>query len=80
MHVQIDDEGKGIKEDERERLFTLFGQVDRTKSVNFDGIGMGLNICKKIIDENQGSIEVYSRGENCGATFQFVMKMNYGEK
>ena len=38
---------------------------------------MGLNICKKIIDENEGTIEVFSDGENQGATFQFSMNMNY---
>ena len=46
------------------RLFTLFDQVDRTKSVNLEGVGMGLNICKKIIDENDGTMNVYSEGEN----------------
>lgn len=60
LHVQVVDEGKGIKPDEVKRLFTLFDQVDRTKSVNLEGVGMGLNICKKIIDENDGTISVYS--------------------
>ncbi len=60
LHVQVIDEGKGIKPDEVKRLFTLFDQVDRHKSVNLEGVGMGLNICKKIIDENDGSISVYS--------------------
>ena len=64
LHVQVNDEGKGIRADEKERLFTLFDQVDRTKSVNIEGVGMGLNICKKIIDENEGTIEVFSEGEN----------------
>lgn len=36
---------------------------------------MGLTICKKIIDENQGTIEVYSAGKDKGATFQFTMNM-----
>ncbi len=75
LHVQVVDEGKGIRADEKEKLFTLFDQIDRTKNVNYEGVGMGLNICKKIIDENGGMISVHSQGENKGATFQFSMRM-----
>ena len=43
--------------------------------MNLDGVGMGLNICKKIVDESGGTISVLSEGENKGSTFQFSMNM-----
>ncbi len=36
---------------------------------------MGLNICRKIVSLNGGSIDVFSDGEKKGATFQFSMRM-----
>ena len=75
LHVQIIDEGKGIKQEQLEKLFSLFDQVDRDSFGNLEGVGMGLNICTKIVNENGGSISVFSEGENKGATFQFSMFM-----
>lgn len=51
------------------KLFTLFGKVDRTEDSNPDGLGMGLTICQKIIENSGGLIEMHSNGENKGSTF-----------
>ena len=45
LHVLVIDKGRGIKADEMDNLFTLFGKIKRTESDNLDGIGMGLTIC-----------------------------------
>ena len=45
LQVQVSDTGKGIKEDEMNKLFTLFGKMKRTENSNPDGLGMGLTIC-----------------------------------
>ena len=37
---------------------------------------MGLNICKKIVEHNGGTISVSSDGENLGSTFSFTMPMS----
>ena len=42
MHVE--DTGKGISKDELDKLFTLFGKLERTEDLNPDGLGMGLTI------------------------------------
>ena len=45
LQVKVIDSGKGIKRDEMQKLFTLFGKMERTEDQNPDGLGMGLTIC-----------------------------------
>ena len=75
LKVQIVDTGKGIKLEDIDKLFTLFGKLKRTAEINHEGIGMGLMICKSLVQMNGGTISVYSEGENMGSTFAFTMKM-----
>ena len=43
--------------------------------MNVEGIGLGLAICKRIIENSGGEITVSSDGENRGSTFKFSMQM-----
>ena len=43
--------------------------------MNSEGIGMGLMICKNLVNINGGEIDVHSNGEGEGAVFSFTMKM-----
>ena len=55
--VHVVDDGRGIKETEIENLFRLFGKLDEhdaDRPVNSEGIGMGLYICKQIVDNTGG--------------------------
>ena len=54
------DTGIGIKEKEQRKLFQMFGYLQDTKQMNIHGIGLGLNISKKIVEQFEGSIEVTS--------------------
>ncbi len=45
-----------MPEGERAKLFTLFGKLDAAKKINTQGIGLGLNICKKIVEAYGGNI------------------------
>jgi len=40
---------------------------------------MGLFICKELVENNEGSINVFSAGPDKGTTFQFTMKMSIPE-
>jgi len=40
---------------------------------------MGLIICKELVENNEGSINVFSAGPDKGTTFQFTMKMTVPE-
>ena len=53
----------------------MFGKLEKTALESLEGIGMGLTICKRIVDQCGGEIECKSAGHNLGSTFAFTMKM-----
>ena len=66
----VKDNGMGISEDQQERIFALFQRLHTRQE--FAGYGIGLAICKKIIERHNGSIWIESAlGE--GATFFFTL-------
>lgn len=75
LKVHVIDEGKGIRPDDFDKLFKLFGKLNASADENPDGIGMGLMICKNIVSHYGGTISCYSAGENQGSTFMFSLKM-----
>ena len=56
LNIEIIDNGKGIKEEERKDLFRRFGKLQRTADINQEGIGLGLTICKELCQKNGGEI------------------------
>ena len=80
IQVQCVDTGKGISEDEMIHLFSMFGKLKRTAAMNNEGIGMGLMICKKLVEGNGGELIVKSRGVNMGSSFIFSMRMSEDKK
>ena len=60
--MKVIDNGKGIKQEEKDKLFTMFGKLQRTAEVNQEGIGLGLTICKELCTKNGGEISVESQG------------------
>lgn len=48
IEIEIKDSGVGIKNEDQDKLFRLFGFLDSTKEMNTKGIGLGLHICKLI--------------------------------
>ena len=52
--VHVVDTGVGINNREMDKLFKMFGKVERTEGMNSEGIGMGLMICKRIIENSGG--------------------------
>lgn len=54
------DTGIGISQINLRKIFDVFSQVDATLSRAFDGVGMGLAACKRIIDAMNGTIDVSS--------------------
>jgi PAS domain S-box-containing protein len=72
VQVAVRDTGIGIPEDEAPNIFERFYQIDRTSRRRFAGLGLGLAICKRVIDAHGESIWVESRPGQ-GTTFTFTM-------
>jgi signal transduction histidine kinase len=74
--ISIEDNGIGITNEERKRLFTQFGKIERYGQgldIISEGSGLGLYITKKIIELHGGTIRVRSKGRNKGSTFYFTL-------
>ena len=54
--LTVADSGIGIKKEDQEKLFKMFGKLESTASINTSGVGLGLSICKNIIEGMNGSI------------------------
>jgi len=74
VKVSICDQGPGIPEEFRGRMFNRFEQARMSDSRVKGGSGLGLAIAKSIIDEHGGSIGVDSE-EGRGSTFWFTLPL-----
>jgi signal transduction histidine kinase len=70
----VKDTGVGISFTDRIQLFKLFGKLQSTSKMNKTGIGLGLNICKQIVNVFNGEIMCESQ-EDKGTTFTFTWKV-----
>ena len=73
--ARVTDTGVGLSSQDAQKLFKKFGKLKRTASENSEGLGLGLCIVKKIVEEAGGKIHVFSKGVNRGSTFSFSMKV-----
>ena len=69
--VRVDDDGPGIPEKDLERLFEPFSRVDPSRSRRTGGYGLGLSMCKRIMEAHGGSI-VASNRPGRGASFSIT--------
>ncbi|WP_139982566.1 sensor histidine kinase [Nocardioides litoris] len=72
VEVAVRDEGIGISAEDQERLFTEFFRSTNPAAVAEPGTGLGLTICRRIVERHGGRIEVDSTlGE--GSTFRVLL-------
>jgi len=67
--IEVTDTGVGISAELLPQIFDLFVQGDQALDRSQGGLGVGLAICKQLIEMHQGSIEARSEGVGHGATF-----------
>jgi two-component system, NarL family, sensor histidine kinase BarA len=60
LELRVSDTGIGIPEEQRERVFDAFYQVDNSATREVGGSGLGLSIVKRLIDAHDGSIRIES--------------------
>ncbi len=75
--VSVRDHGVGIDPQQIDRLFQFFSRLQsRTR---FEGTGMGLALCRRIVEHHDGRIWVESEGEGKGSTFIFELPLHKNE-
>ena len=70
----VEDHGEGIEEAYRERIFRLFSQANGTARRRHGGMGMGLAICKNIVQSHNGKIDFQS-DVGQGTTFTVTLPL-----
>jgi signal transduction histidine kinase len=76
----VSDKGIGFDQTQIEELFKKFTKMGKLGTANETSTGIGLYLCKKIIDKNGGELSAMSLGINKGATFTIVFPCNNAEK
>ncbi|MCZ7568515.1 MAG: ATP-binding protein [Ardenticatenaceae bacterium] len=72
VEVGVSDTGIGIPEQELPRIFDRFYQVDASSTRRYRGTGLGLTICKHIVERHGGRLWVES-SQGQGSTFHFTL-------
>ncbi|KRB79069.1 PAS domain S-box protein [Noviherbaspirillum sp. Root189] len=67
--IRVTDNGIGIAAEEQSHLFQMFSQVGRGLGQSQGGLGIGLNLVKRLTEKHGGSILVSSPGVGLGSTF-----------
>jgi signal transduction histidine kinase len=72
VRFDVSDEGRGIPSDKLETIFDRFEQVDGSDSRQQGGTGLGLTICRAIVELHGGRIWAHST-PGAGATVSFTL-------
>jgi signal transduction histidine kinase/DNA-binding LacI/PurR family transcriptional regulator/AraC-like DNA-binding protein/ActR/RegA family two-component response regulator len=78
--ILVSDTGLGVPLAEQEAIFDEFRQSDRTRARGYSGLGLGLALCRRLVELHGGSIGVRSSGaEDAGSTFYFTLPTICGD-
>jgi two-component system phosphate regulon sensor histidine kinase PhoR len=76
-HLEVEDTGIGIPEQDLPRVFERFYRVDKARSRELGGTGLGLSIVKHLVQAMQGSVEARSQLGK-GTTFHVQLRTSQG--
>jgi PAS domain S-box-containing protein len=73
--LEVRDHGRGIPVRSLDAIFELFVQEKHGQSLGEGGLGIGLTLCKSLVEMHGGSIIASSEGEGCGSSFTFSLPL-----
>ncbi len=73
--LKVSDTGIGIAPEKQKKVFDKFAQANGSTSREFGGTGLGLSITKSLVELMNGSISLFSEGENKGTTIELNFKL-----
>ncbi|SEA37859.1 Histidine kinase-, DNA gyrase B-, and HSP90-like ATPase [Flavobacterium gillisiae] len=68
----VSDNGIGFNHNQTEELFKKFTKMSKLGTSNEGSTGIGLYLCRKIVEKNQGQLNASSEGQNRGSTFTVI--------
>ncbi len=79
VDFKVTDTGIGISKTGLKSLFKAFSQINSSMTRQYGGIGLGLALCRKLVEEMRGEIDVHSEmGE--GSTFTVILPLTASEQ
>jgi CheY-like chemotaxis protein len=76
LELSVSDTGIGIPANYLPHVFDRFSQKDSSTTRAFGGLGLGLAICKQLVELHGGAIRAASQGEGKGATFSVQLPLS----
>ena len=67
--ISVRDNGLGMTHELLNRAFDIFVQADESENRREGGLGIGLNLVRRIVEMHGGSVSAHSDGPNRGSTF-----------
>lgn len=77
--IDVSDNGIGIPQKDRERIFDRFYRVDKARSRESGGTGLGLSIAREIVMRHHGSIALTAH-DGPGTTVRIVLPIRQKEE
>ena len=74
LTISVSDTGIGIEKDKLKKIFEEFYKADESRH-NIGGSGLGLSICKRMVEKMNGKIWAESKGKNTGSTVSFTLPL-----
>ncbi len=73
VRIDLTDSGIGITPEVLPKIFERFEQGGEGVTKQFGGLGLGLSICRTIVEKHRGMVRAHSRGRGWGSTFTIAL-------